>query len=626
MALIGNIEPFSGVAEEFEVYLERMEHLFRVNCVDESLRVSMFVTLAGSKVYQTLKNLVAPTKPSELTYVQITGLLRKHYSPPVSEIYERFIFNKCNQEPDQSVADYIVELRKLASSCSFCEFLDDALRDRFVCGIRSEQLQRQLLSDDKLSFKIACQRAQAAELAEKQVKDLASSTDNPIYAVQRYPEKKYNKSPVTRVNSGMCKNCGRTHGKDQCPAARWKCFACGKYGHVRSRCLQKSSIGAVQEEHSVVVSSEESVSESVVVNEDLYSVQINNVSGMMPAHKVSLAVEGSHVDFEVDTGACKSLMSESMYHKFLGNVNLCKVRYRLNTISGENIKVVGEGMVQVKCKNKEVKLPLIIVESKNEFTPLLDILFRNWQHGFKVNTVNSLDKSVIVEAFSREYSLVFEKNLCDPMDPRSFEVKFNVKDEAKPVVRKAYDMPYALKPKVEKKIKQMVQVGILKAVNYSEWASPIVVVPKKDGDVRICADFRTTVNKALNVDQYPLPKPEDIFASLAGIFTVLDLSGAYQQLKVSPEYQKYLTVNTHLGMFQYTRLTYGISCAPALFQSVMDTILAGLPKVHCYLDDILISASNIEEMQINVRLVLARLNHYNVKVNIEKCKFFEQQV
>nr|CAI5830042.1 unnamed protein product [Callosobruchus analis] len=383
IALIGNIEPFSGVAEEFEVYLERMEHLFRVNCVDESLRVSMFVTLAGSKVYQTLKNLVAPTKPSELTYVQI-------------------------QKPDQSVADYIVELRKLASSCSFGEFLDDALRDRFVCGIRSEQLQRQLLSDDKLSFKTACQRAQAAELAENQVKDLASSTDNPTHAVQRYPEKKYNKSPVTRLNSGMCKNCGRTHGKDQCPAARWKCFACGKYGHVRSRCLQKSSIGAVQEEHSVVVSSEESVSESVVVNEDLYSVQINNVSGMMPAHKVSLAAEGSQVDFEVDTGACKSLMSESMYHKFLGNVNLCKVRYRLNTISGENIKVVGEGMVQVKCKNKEVKLPLIIVESKNEFTPLLgrnwlDILFPNWQHGFKVNTVNSLDKSVIVEAFSREY-------------------------------------------------------------------------------------------------------------------------------------------------------------------------------------------------------------------------------
>nr|CAI5836808.1 unnamed protein product [Callosobruchus analis] len=402
--------------------------------------------------------LVPPTKPSDLTYVQITGLLRKHYSPPVSEIYKRFIFNKCNQKPDQSIADYIVELRKLASSCRFVQFLDDALRARSVCGIRSEQLQRQLLSDDKLSFKTACQKAQAAELAEKQVKDLASSTDNPINAVQSYSEKKYSKPPSTKLNSGICKNCGRTHGKDQCPAARWNCFECGKYGPARNRCMQKSSVGAVQGENSVNMSSEASVSESVVMNEDLYSVQINNVSAIMPAHKVSLLVEGSHVDFEVHTGACKFLMSESMYHKFLDNVNLWKVRYKLNTISGANIKVVGEGLVQVKCKNKEVKLPLIVVESRNEFTPLLgrnwlDILFPNWQHGFKVNNVYSLDKS--------------------------FEVKFNVKDDAKPVVKKAYDMPYALKPKVEKKIKQMVQVGILKAVNYSEWASPIVVVPKK---------------------------------------------------------------------------------------------------------------------------------------------------
>nr|CAI5834347.1 unnamed protein product [Callosobruchus analis] len=255
----------------------------------------MFVTLAGSKIYQILKNLVAPTKPSDLTNVQIAGLLRKHYSPPVSEIYERFIFNKCNQKPDQSTADYIVELRKSASSCRFGQFLDDSLTDRFVCGIRSEQLQRQLLSDDKLSFKTACQKAQAAELAEKQVRDLASSTDNPINAVQRYPEKKYSKPPSTKINSGMCKNCGRTHRKDQCPTARWKCFACGKYGHVRSRCMQKSSVGAVQGENSVTVSSEESVSESVVVTEDLYSVQINNVSAIMPAHKVSLVVKGSHL-------------------------------------------------------------------------------------------------------------------------------------------------------------------------------------------------------------------------------------------------------------------------------------------------------------------------------------------
>ncbi|KAK9727715.1 hypothetical protein QE152_g19025 [Popillia japonica] len=110
MALIGTIEPFKGNPEEFESYLERIEHLFKVNVVLEDMKVSMFITLAGSSVYQTLKNLAAPRKPVELTYPEVTSLLSKHYAPPVSEIYERFIFNKCVQKSDQSIAEYIVEL------------------------------------------------------------------------------------------------------------------------------------------------------------------------------------------------------------------------------------------------------------------------------------------------------------------------------------------------------------------------------------------------------------------------------------------------------------------------------------------------------------------------------------
>ena len=72
--------------------------------------------------------------------------------------------------------------------------------------------------------------------------------------------------------------------------------------------------------------------------------------------------------------------------------------------------------------------------------------------------------------------------------------------------------------------------GILEKVSYSDWAAPIVAVPKKDGNFRICGDYKVTVNLALDVDQYPLPKPEDLFAMLAGgqKFSKLDLSQAYQ--------------------------------------------------------------------------------------------------
>lgn len=133
--------------------------------VTDEMRVSLFITLAGPEVYATLRNLAAPSKPAELTYNQLTLLLTNHYSLVVSEIYERFIFNKCNQKPEQSIAEYIVELRKLASTCNFVQFLEEALRDRFVCGILSENIQKRLLSESQLTFKGACQIAQTAELA-----------------------------------------------------------------------------------------------------------------------------------------------------------------------------------------------------------------------------------------------------------------------------------------------------------------------------------------------------------------------------------------------------------------------------------------------------------------------------
>ena len=108
---------------------------------------------------------------------------------------------------------------------------------------------------------------------------------------------------------------------------------------------------------------------------------------------------------------------------------------------------------------------------------------------------------------------------------------------------------------------------------------------------------KKTLNQALDSDHCVLPIPEDIFACLSGhkYFTVIDLKGAYQQLKASPKSQEMLVINTYLGLYTYTRLTYGVSAAPGIFQSVMDSILAGLENTKCYLDDVLIFGSSLTE-------------------------------
>jgi len=172
------------------------------------------------------------------------------------------------------------------------------------------------------------------------------------------------------------------------------------------------------------------------------------------------------------------------------------------------------------------------------------------------------------------------------------------------------------------------RAGTLQKVSHSDWAAPIVPVPKGDGTIRICGDYKVTVNPFLDIDRYPLPKPNDLFASLAGgqRFTKLDLSQAYTQMPLHEDCQQYTTINTHQGLYRYTRLPFGIASAPAIFQRAMDTILQGLPHVMCYIDDILITGATEKEHLQNLEAVLRRLKHEGIILKKSKCSFLQTSV
>ena len=103
----------------------------------------------------------------------------------------------------------------------------------------------------------------------------------------------------------------------------------------------------------------------------------------------------------------------------------------------------------------------------------------------------------------------------------------------------------------------------------------MVPVPKTEGTIRLCGDYKVTINPQLEIDQYPLPKPDNIFATLAEgkWFSKIDLKHAYQQLNLAENSRPYVTVNTHRGLYRYTRLPFGVASAPAQFQKVMDILL-----------------------------------------------------
>ena len=210
----------------------------------------------------------------------------------------------------------------------------------------------------------------------------------------------------------------------------------------------------------------------------------------------------------------------------------------------------------------------------------------------------------------------------------TFEASLHLKPGATPKFLKARSVPFAMKEAIEAELDRLERAGVVEKVTHSKWAAPVVPVPKGDGRLRLCGDYKVTINPALEVDQYPLPKPDDLFATLAGgkRFTKIDLTQAYQQMALDNRSRKLVIINTHKGLYQYTRLPFGVASAPAIFQKTMDTVLQGLPKVICYLDDILVTGSTEEEHLANVERVLERLQRYGIRAKRAKCAFMSSSV
>ena len=139
---------------------------------------------------------------------------------------------------------------------------------------------------------------------------------------------------------------------------------------------------------------------------------------------------------------------------------------------------------------------------------------------------------------------------------KSAKVKLTLKEDSQGHFCKARAVPYVLRPKVEEELRRLQNEGILTKVEWSDWATPIVPVPKKDGSLRISGDYKGRVNPELQPEQYPLPRIEDIFAKLSGgqKFSKIDLRQAYHQLEMEEDSKEYLTMNTHMGLFQYNRM------------------------------------------------------------------------
>ncbi|XP_065290987.1 uncharacterized protein [Dermacentor albipictus] len=172
MPPLGKMSEFDPKTQNFESYLERFEHFLTANDIADAKRLPVFLTVIGPEAYEVLRSLVVPAAPGEKSYAEVKRLLKEHYSPRSSVIAERCKFNRRVQQEGENVEGFIVELKHLVRKCDYGDFLQDALRDRLVAGIRNEETQRALFAERELTFDGACKIALDRELAARDTEQL----------------------------------------------------------------------------------------------------------------------------------------------------------------------------------------------------------------------------------------------------------------------------------------------------------------------------------------------------------------------------------------------------------------------------------------------------------------------
>ena len=222
MAAHGSLGEFVLSTGDWKSYVERAKLYFTANdIIDASKRRAVLLSSCGDATYRRIKDVLSPRAPAETTFKAICDAMAKHLQPESSEIVQRFRFNTRVRLPQESIATYVTQLKRLAEHCNFGDTarLNEMIRDRLVCGIAHEKWQQRLLAEDNLTYNKAYKMLLSLEASEREVKDI--SGEKRIHQVRQQPPKKSFKpqdgrKPPSDTKTKPCYRCGGAHNLEKC--------------------------------------------------------------------------------------------------------------------------------------------------------------------------------------------------------------------------------------------------------------------------------------------------------------------------------------------------------------------------------------------------------------------------
>ena len=586
--------------------------------------------LAGTDAVQQISTLlycIGEEAEAVLTSTNITAEERGQYDTVVAKfdsffgvrrniIFERARFNRRHQQEGETAEQYIMELYRLAENCDYGPLKDEMIRDRLVVGIRDAALSQQLQLDAELTLDKAKTKVRQREAVGEQQKELKGISDGgtnletvrshrPFRTKGSHPHKNREKKIVPTHRN--CTRCGKeSHPRDKCPAKDAICHRCNKKGHYSSKCHSKQF--------------SEITSDTVAADTAfLGTVAVNTTSAWF----TTVELNGKSLKVKIDTGAEVTAISKEAY-KTLQKPQLDPPGKFLFGPSRQPLKTAGQFLGTLSYKGKEVKQHVYVV------------------NGLKTNllglpAITALSLAVRTDAVETKTQQRVDETDIKKQFPSVFQGLGNLGEEFQ-IHLKPGAIPYSLftprhiplplRPKVKEELNRMEQMGVISKVDQpTQWCAGMVVVPKKEGAIRICVDLKP-LNENVLREVHPLPKVDDTLAQLSGatIFSKLDANSGFWQIPLAKESKLLTTFITPFGRYCFNKMPFGISSAPEHFQKRMMTVLSGVEGTLCLMDDILVFGKDRKEHDERLIHVLKKIRTAGVTLNPQKCEFRKSQL
>ena len=662
-------ERFDKMGEEWEYYIQRFETELALHGLLEgnataNVRRNLLLSKIGSDAFKVVVDHYRPEDVATKTYVALKETLGKHFRKDTCILAERVKFTLRKRKDGETVTQFLSALRAIAGNCGYGNSLNERLRDQLVLGINNDAWQQELFrlhtTNDATIQQVEASALilEQATTQQQRIREMASADQVSEASVRRVRDKpwssgdaqKHKKGSPWRLTEGVdCFQCGKQrHQKGMsCPAKGITCHACGGMNHMGKVCVKSGNAVIMNKRdksrriQAVNTGDREEMAEDTGPSEedsDINVVQVRAIKGLTA--RLTVIMEGHKTKMLYDPGAARSVINENIWRK-IGSPRLSPT-VPLLAYTNVTVQTLGETWVSVKAFERVRKVLVIVIKEHDkplfglDWCVAFDVKMPPGVHictvkksGDTVDTKSGSRREEEVEPLLSEFAWVFREALSTIAGHKAV---VHMKEGAIPKVFSARPIPFPLRSAVEAELNRLVAGDILEPVDTTstpiEWASPIVCIPKQNGKMRICVDFKATINQYVFVDPHPLPRFEDIAAKLGGseYFSKIDLSDAYLQMEVDKDSRKFMVIATHMGYYRYKRLPFGVSFAPAIFQKTMDKILAGIPHTAVYIDDIIVAGKTKAEHLQLLREVLQKLNQANIRLKRAKCTFLQSEV